>query len=505
MEEKLNSLKSALAEIFDLKAVTSLLGWDHQTYMPEGGARARSEQLSTLSRLAHEKFTSPGIGDLLADLESYQAGLDPDSDDFCLLRYIRHKYDKDTRIPNTWISEFTRTTALAQSVWVHAKSESNFSLFEPHLEQIVRLNQEYASFFQPYDHIYDPLLDDYEPGVKTADIKEIFNTLRKEQVSLIQQITGAAPVEEDFLHQGFDAQDQWKIGVDMITRLGFDWKRGRQDKSVHPFTSGFDIGDVRITTNINEHNIVSGLFGTIHECGHALYEQGIDLFLRRSPLGGGVSSGMHESQSRFWENLIGRSYAFWQFFYPGLQKMFNHQLAGVDLNTFYAGINAVKPSFIRIHADEATYNLHIMLRMELEIAMLNGSLAVKDLPQAWNDRMVDYLGITPPDDSMGVLQDVHWSSGSFGYFPAYALGNLAASQLWECLEKDNPLIYQDMAGGNFSSVLNWMREKIHRHGSKYLPQELLRNVTGTGFDPKPYVRYLKKKFSSIYRLVDESW
>ncbi len=500
MEESLIQLKAILGEIYDLNAAKSLLGWDHQTYMPKGGVKDRSEQIATLSRLVHEKTTSDEVGSLLEKLDGYGKQLNPDSNDACLLRQVRRIYDKEYRIPSAWITNFSKVITLGQSAWENAKRESDFCIFLPHLTEIILLRQEYASFFQPYRHIYDPQLDDFEPGMTTGEVQEIFHPLREIQVEIVQRIAESRQVENEFLYQSFDEQKQWKFGVDVITALGFDWDRGRQDRSVHPFTSGFGLGDVRITTRLDPNNLNTGLFGTLHECGHALYEQGIDPAIRRSPLATGISSAVHESQSRFWENIIGRSLPFWQYFYPTLQNTFQSQLGNVNLATFYNGINIVKPSFIRIQADEATYNLHIMLRLDLEIALLDGSLAVKDLPEAWNAKMKSYLGVVPPDDARGVLQDIHWSSGLIGYFPTYALGNLAASQLWEKMEGDIPTINEDIARGAFGSVLEWLREKIHQHGSKYPPTDLIQRVTGAGINSRPYLRYLKKKYAEIYQI-----
>ena len=298
----------------------------------------------------------------------------------------------------------------------------------------------------------------------------------------------------------YDVQKQWDFGVEVITKFGYDWKRGRQDKSAHPFTTNFGIDDVRITTRVFPNHLSSAIFSTMHESGHAMYEQGIDHALSRTPLAGGTSLAIHKSQSRMWENLVGRSLPFWEHFYPLLQKNFPEQLGKVSLDAFYKGINKVEPSLIRVEADEATYNLHIMLRLELEMAMMEGKLAVKDLPEAWNTGMQDYLGITPPDDAKGVLQDVHWSTGLMGYFSTYALGNLVSLQLWERILADIPDLYDQFRRGEFSALLGWLRKNIHRHGSKYEPQELIQRITGSKIDPNPYINYLQTKFGQIYEI-----
>jgi carboxypeptidase Taq len=383
---------------------------------------------------------------------------------------------------------------------VEARQKSDFSIFQPHLEKIVELRRRYAAFFPGVDHPYDALLDDFEPGMKTEDVKAIFTALRPQQVELIQAIAGRPQVDDSFLHQSFDEKKQWDFGVEVITKFGYDWKRGRQDKAAHPFTQSAGINDVRITTRVYPDFLNPALFGTMHECGHALYAFGSSPALDRTGLDGGASLAVHESQSRMWENLVGRSLPFWQHFYPRLQEVFPSQLSGVPLEKFYQGINKVQPSLIRVEADEATYNLHIMLRLEIEIAVIEGVLAVKDLPGVWNSRMQEYLGITPPNDAQGVLQDIHWSFGGFGYFSTYALGNLVSAQLWEKINQEIPNLSDQVRLGKFETLLGWLREKIHVSGRKFEPQELVQKVTGSRIDPAPYMRYLIKKYSEIYGL-----
>ena len=500
MESKLKQLKTLLGEVADLRAVSALLGWDQQTYMPPGGAEDRGNHLATIDQLAHVKFTSDEVGKLLDELEPWAAMLAPDSDDARLIKVTRREYDKNTKVPAEMVAEFAQITTSAYSVWQEAKAENNFAKFQPYLEKVVDWRRRYAALFAPYDHVYDPLLDDFEPGMKTAEVKAIFEVLRPQQVALIQAISKRPQVDDAFLHQPFDEKKQWDFGVEVITKFGYDWNRGRQDKTVHPFTSNFGINDVRITTRFIPDYFSSGLFSTTHETGHALYEQGIDQALGRTPLAAGASMALHESQSRMWENLVGRSRPFWEGFYPRLQEYFPAQLGNVSLDTFYKGINRVEPSLIRIEADEATYNLHIMLRLETEISLMEGRLEVKDLPEVWNTRMQEYLGLTPPDDAHGVLQDVHWSSGLMGYFSTYALGNLVSAQLWERINADIPDLREQIRRGEFSALLGWLREKIHRLGAKFEPQELVQRVTGSRIDPAPYVRYLTSKYSEIYGL-----
>jgi carboxypeptidase Taq len=499
MEAKIQQFKNILAEISDLIHASALLGWDQQTYMPPGGAEARGNQAALLERLAHERGTSPELGRLLEDLQPYAGSLDPDSDDARLVKVAARNYDKATRVPSSHIVEFAQVTTLAQQAWVEARRRSDFSIFQPHLERVVALRQEYASFFPDFTHPYDALLDDFEPGMKTADVKTIFEGLRPRQVELVKAIAAKTQVDDSFLHQPFDENRQWGFGEEVITRFGYDWKRGRQDKAAHPFTTQFGINDVRITTRVNSDFLNSMLFGSMHECGHALYGQGLAPELERTGLDWGASLAVHESQSRLWENLVGRSLPFWEYFYPRLQQVFP-QLADVPLQMFYKGINKVHPSLIRVEADEATYNLHIMLRLEIEIALLEGRVAVKDLPALWNAKMQEYLGLTPPDDATGVLQDIHWSQGSIGYFSTYALGNLISAQLWEKINHDIPDLADQFRDGKLEALLAWLREKIHRHGAKFEPQELVQKVTGSRIDPAAYVRYLTNKFGEIYNL-----
>jgi carboxypeptidase Taq len=500
MEEKIKLLKTRLGEISDLVAADALMGWDQQVNMASGAAEDRGEQLATLESLIHLKATSPEIGELLDQLEPEMKKLDDDQDDVRLVRIVRRDYNKRIKVPSEYVAEFARTAVVAQNIWEKAKKDSNFSIFKPHLEKLVTLRRQYADFFKPYVHIYDPLLDDFEPGLKTSEVQEIFDGLRSKQVALIKAIREKPQVESGFLKLNYPEKSQWDFGVDVISAFGYDWNRGRQDKSVHPFTTGFGLNDVRITTRVSENYLNPAMFGTMHECGHALYEQGIDQKYKRTPLATGASMAIHESQSRMWENLVGRSYAFWKHYYPQLLQIFSTQLGNVSLDTFYKGINIVESSFIRVEADEATYNLHIMLRLELEIAMLEGSLSVADLPAAWNSKMKEYLGIIPPNDAEGVLQDVHWSTGSFGYFPTYALGNLVSAQLWEVLRKDLPNLDSQIEKGKFEDFLHWLRKNVHQYGAKYEPQELVQKITGSKINPEPYLRYLQEKFGKIYQV-----
>ncbi len=499
MEQKLAKLKETIATLADLNGASALLGWDQQTYMPPGAAEMRGQQTATLNRLAHEIGTSPELGKLLDELRPYAETLDPDSDDARLIKFAIRDYERATRVPADFIVEQAQVVTLANQAWAEARAKSDFFIFRPHLEKVIELTHRYVGFFPPADHPYDILLDSFEPEMKTAEVKAIFEALRPQQVELIQAIAARPPVDDSFLHQPFDEQKQWDFGVEVITKFGYDWQRGRQDKSAHPFTGGPGVNDVRITTRVAPNFLNTMLFGTMHEAGHAMYDQGTGQNLVRTNLLGGASLAVHESQSRMWENLVGRSLPFWQHFYPRLQELFP-QLASVSLEAFYKGINKVQPSLIRVEADEATYNLHIMLRFEIELALIEGKLAVKDLPEFWNAKMQEYLGVTPSNDAQGVLQDIHWSWGLFGYFSTYALGNLISAQLWEKINRDIPDLEAQIRQGQFDALLGWLRTNIHVHGRKFMPQELVQRVVGSKIDPAPYMRYLRKKYGEIYAL-----
>ena len=498
MEEKLEKLKTILAELSDLGAASALMSWDQQVNMPPGGAEARGDQLSTLQKLIHQKGITPEVGQLIEDLSLAVEDLDPDSDEARLVKVAKRNYEQAIKVPPEFTAEFAKVTTAAFSAWAEARETDDFSKFQPYLEKIIDLAHRFVEYFAPYNHVYDPLLDQFEPGMKTADVKSIFDALRPPQVELIQAIVDRPQLDDLFLHQNFNEDKQWDFGVEVITKFGYDWQRGRQDKSAHPFTINFARDDVRITTRIDPEYLGSALFGTMHECGHGLYELGSAPRYERSPLAGGASLAIHESQSRMYENLIGRSLPFWEYFYPSLQTYFPAQLGDIELNTFYRGINKVEPSLIRVEADEATYNLHIMLRLELEFALMEGALDVKDLPDAWNTKIEEYLGVTPPNDALGVLQDVHWSGGMVGYFSTYALGNLISVQLWEQMQNDIPDLEEQIRKGKFAELLQWLVTNIHQHGKKYEPLELVKRVTGSPIDAAPYLRYLKAKYSEIY-------
>jgi carboxypeptidase Taq len=496
---KLEQLKERLAVVSDLNGAASLLGWDQQTYMPPGGAAARAEQLATLGRLAHEALISDEIGELLEGASAESKGSSSDSDESCLVRVVRRDYEKARKVPAALVAEIARATSLGMEVWVQARKDSNFGFFQPALQRILDLQRDLAQCLGFEESLYEALLDQYEPGMKKSELVRIFSELKVGLVPLVQSISERLDrVDDVVLRKNYPEAVQWKFSLEAARRLGYDFQRGRQDKSVHPFTTSFSVNDVRITTRVDEQFLPTALFGTLHECGHALYEQGVSQNLERSPLAGGASLGVHESQSRLWENLVGRSRGFWKFFLPRLKKAFTQNLQDVSLESFYRSINRVEPSLIRVEADEVTYNLHILLRFELESELVESRLALADLPEAWNAGMKALLGVVPQNDAEGVLQDVHWSNGLIGYFPTYSLGNLLSVQLFEKAQAAIPALAAQIENGDFAALLDWLRTNVHQHGRKFLPSQLIQLATGESLRAAPYLRYLREKYSEIY-------
>lgn len=500
MSDKFDQLTARLGTVRDLETAQAVLAWDQETYMPEGGAEARAHQLSTLSRLSHERLTDDRVGELLESLRSMQEARPYDSFEASLVRVTRRKYEKAVRLPSDLVAELSETTSRAKQAWKKARAEDTFSEFEPHLERIVELTIEKAEALGYEDERYDALLDEYEPEMKTARVRQTFSTLRDELVPIVDRISDASSPDADILHQSFDEDRQWDMGIGVLEDIGYDFDRGRQDRSTHPFTTTFSVDDVRITTRFNPQDLSTGLFGSLHEGGHALYEQGIDPSFDRTPLAEGASLGIHESQSRLWENMVGRSRSFWQHYLPQLADSFPEQLAGVALDTFYRAINTVSPSLIRVESDEVTYNLHIMVRFEIEQALINEDISAADVPGMWRALMDEYLDIRPDGYAEGSLQDIHWSLGAFGYFPTYALGNLMAGQLYEAITADIPDLHDRIAAGEFGELLAWLRENVHRHGKKFTAEELLERATESGLTADPWVAYIREKYSGIYNL-----
>ncbi len=490
-----DTLRTLIGEVMDLRHAADLIEWDERVCMPPGGQTVHGEMSAALRRLGHEKFTSAQVGDALEAARAAVAGLDQDSTDARMVAVVGRDYARATRVPADFVAEHAAAVSAAQHTWADARAASSFSSFAPHLEKIVELKRRYVAFFPPAEHPYDVLLDDYEPGMKTADVRRLLGALRERQVPIIKAIAGRPAPDAGFLSVSYAEGDIRRFAEDVGSAFGFDWTRGRQDKSVHPFATGIGASDVRITTRWVEGQPLALLFVTMHEAGHAMYEQGVAGEHQRTLLEGGASLGVHESQSRLWENMVGRSRAFWTHFFPKLQSACRPQLGSVSADAFYAAINRVQPTLIRVEADEATYNLHIMLRVELELALIEGSLRVADLPDAWNARMQEYLGLTPPDHARGVLQDIHWAAGLFGYFATYTIGNVIAAQIWARFGALNPSRDADIARGDFSALLAWLRAELHQHGRKFEPQELVQRITGSPVDPEPYLKYLETKYA----------
>ncbi len=498
---KFLELRQHLLEINDLDAAASLLYWDQATYMPAGGTAARSRQLATLQQIAHEKLIDGRITRLLDDLEPYQADLPYDSDEASLLRLTRRIHAQSTQVPASFMADLSRLRTQCYQHWAQAREENNFARVQADLEHMLDLSRAWSNFFPGSSHIADPLIDLSDHGFTTTTLRPLFTALRDHLVPVVTAILEQPLPDDSCLHRGFPEPGQWAFGIHVIQCLGYDLRRGRQDKTLHPFMTNFSIHDVRITTRIYEHDLSQGLFSTIHEMGHALYEQGNDPRFEGTPLAGGISSGVHESQSRLWENLVGRSHPFWTHFYPQLQATFPQQLGDVDLDTFYRAINKVTRSLIRTDADEVTYNLHALIRFDLELDLLEGNLAVRDLPAAWNARYAADLGVIPNSDNEGVLQDVHWYTGQIGgMFQGYILGNLMSAQFWEALVAENPEIHSQWAQGDFGPLHHWLRSNIYRHGRKYTAGELMERVTGKPLSIAPLMRHIHQKYGQLYNL-----
>jgi carboxypeptidase Taq len=501
MHPKLQELKNRLTGINDIRSAIALLSWDQMTLMPPGAAEARGRQLSTLERLSHEMFVSPEIGKLLDELRPVLQQLPPDSPEAALIKVTSRDYEKAVKVPSAFAAELSAHTSRTYEAWARARAENSFRIVEPLLEKTLDLSRQMANFFPGYQHIADPLIDQLDEGMTVAIIRPLFNKLRNELIPLLEAITSEPKLDDSCLRNNFPEQDQLRFGLEVSRSLGYDFNRGRQDKSPHPFTTSFSISDVRITTRIKKNYLGEALFSTVHETGHALYEQGINPEFEATSLAGGAAMSVHESQSRLWENLVGRSLHFWLYFYPKLQSVFPDQLKQVTLETFYKAINKVERSLIRTDADEVSYNLHVMLRFGLETEMLEGKLAVRDLPEAWNERYRADLGVLPPSDSMGVLQDMHWYSGTIGgYFQSYTLGNILSAQFFDAAIRNNPKIPSEIAAGNFSSLHQWLKEHIYQYGRQYSATEIIERATGGPLGIQPYIKYLRTKYGELYKL-----
>ncbi|MBS1868190.1 MAG: carboxypeptidase M32 [Actinobacteria bacterium] len=496
MSDALTELHVRLAEISDLNAAGGLLGWDQQTMMPVRAAESRAEQLGTLGKLVHERFTDDAIGRLLDAAKPA-----PGSSDAALVRVTRRDWKKARRVPSELAAELARAGALGHQAWVEARERADFGAFLPSLRRNVELKLRYVECFDGYDDPYDVLLDDYEEGMTSAEVDALFTELRAGLVPLIAAIAERADaVDASVLHGDFPVEGQRALVRRVVERLGWSADGWRLDDAAHPFATSFGPGDVRLTTRYDPAYVGMALYGAIHEFGHGLYESQVDPALARTPLGEGVSLGVHESQSRLWENVVARGRPFAGWLHGQLREVFPERFGAVGEEAFYRAVNKVQPSLIRVEADEATYGLHIILRFELERAMIAGTVALEDLPEAWNARMRQYLGVEVPNDAVGVLQDVHWSGGDIGYFATYALGNLIAAQLWERARADLPDLDSALAAGDGNALRGWLGEHVHRFGRTYPPRELVLRATGSAIRVEPFLAYLNAKLRPIYGL-----
>jgi carboxypeptidase Taq len=500
-QKKLTELKAILAEVNDLSNAAAVLGWDQATYMPSGGAPARGRQMATLAKVSQEKFIDKKVGKLLDGLAKYEETLPYDSDDASLIRVTRRDYERATKIPPAFLAEFNVHGAETYQLWTEARPANDFARVRPNLERTLDLSRQLADFFPGYEHIADPLIDFADYGMKASSVRALFAELRAELVPIVKAITSQPPADDSCLRKRYPEADQSAFGAEVVKQLGYDFNRGRIDKTHHPFMTSFSIGDVRITTRTKEDFLGELLFSNIHEAGHAMYEQGNDPAHEGLPLAGGTSAGVHESQSRLWENVVGRSRGFWEYFFPKLQAKFPEQLRGVSLDEFYRAINKVEKSLIRTDADEVTYNLHVMLRLDFEMQLLEGTLSIRDLPEAWHERFEHDLGVVPPDDKDGVLQDVHWYGGTIGgSFQGYTLGNVMSALFYSQALKAHPEIPAEMKQGKFDTLHTWLVENIYRHGRKFTAPELVKRVTGADLTIQPYIHYLKTKYGELYTL-----
>jgi carboxypeptidase Taq len=501
MNPKLEQYVKKMSRASDLSRAAAVLMWDQETHMPSAGAQSRADQVATLMQMSHEFATADDVGVLLEDLATDLPGMDPDSDDAAIVRVGQRDFDRKRRVPATLIAELSHASTLGKMAWQKARADNNFAHFAPFLKQLVDLRIHWCECFAPYENRYDPLLDYFEPGLDARQIDEIFAGLKPELVKLVAEISSKAEmVDASVLEKPLDEGRQIDFSRQVTDWLGYDYTRGRLDLSAHPFTTTFSTDDVRITTRVMAHNPLKALMSSIHEAGHAMHSQNTTTAFYRTGIDVGPMMVIGESQSRFYENVIGRSRAFWRFLYPHFKRAFAPHFDEVEVGDLYRAVNQVKPGLIRVEADEVTYGLHIILRFELENDMVNERVKIDDLPREWNDRMESYLGVRPKTDSEGVLQDIHWSRGNYGYFPDYQLGSMFAVQLWDQMLKEVPTVNADVEAGRFDVIRSWLTDKVMKHGRKYTITELAPRVTGSPLQWQPYVDFIKTKFGEIYGL-----
>ena len=490
MEAALAELKERLGKLTDVRRAGAVLAWDMTVFMPPGGGPTRAQQLATIEGISHELATDERLGELYDELLPHVDSLPGDADDASLIRITHRDYARAQRVPTDLATEIAETAANAYEVWVKAREESDFASFRPWLERIVELRQRYVECFAPYDDAYDVLLEDYEPGMRTSEIREVFSVLTPELGSLVAEY--ATEAVDEFMHGPFPVPGQEKLSRELAEAFGVTWDQFRLDTTVHPFEITFGLGDIRLTSRYDESDINS-LFTAMHETGHGIYEWGVSKTLDRTPLCTGASSTLHESQSRLWENIVGRSLPFWRWFFPRVRETFPERLGAVSVEEFHRAVNRVRRSFVRVDSDETSYGLHLILRFELEQELIEGRLAVADLPDAWNTRFEELMGVRPPDDAHGVLQDSHWAGSSFGYFPTYLLGSVLSVQIWEQARAAIPDLEEQIGRGEFVELHAWLRHNVYRWGRKLMPAELIQRVVGGPIDPQPYLAYLREK------------
>ncbi len=494
-------LLEQIYEIHDIDKAMGVLSWDREVSMPAPGNEARTKQLSTLRKISHTKFTSDEMGILIDSAAGELKDADYDSNEASLIRYLKKSYADARMLPSEFVTRMVDVAGKALFVWKEARANDDYPSFQPWLEQAIELNQEMAEFYGYEDEPYDALLDKFEAQATTAEVRSLFKSAAEDIVPLRRAIEEhGRKIDDSILHQEFEINKQKELARYLAKQVGYDFSRGHLGTATHPFATSFSRDDVRITTRWYPDFLNPSLFGTLHESGHALYEQGTAAGLARTPLARGTSSGIHESQSRMIENIVGRSKLFWNAHFHKVQELFPVQLGNVNVDDFYLAVNKVQPSYIRVEADELTYNLHIILRFELEQAMLNGDLTAAQLPEAWNNKMEELLGIVPPSDREGCLQDIHWSSISFGYFPTYALGNLYAAQLYKSAVEQDPKISEDLSRGSVQALLSWLVENVHQHGRKFTPGEIVQRATGKPLGHGDFIAYVTEKFTQIYNL-----
>jgi carboxypeptidase Taq len=498
-ENRFDELLRRLGVIDDLVRAGTLLGWDEETKMPPAGAESRAEQRATVEAVTHEHRVDPALGELLEGLRPFEEAHDPDSFEAGVIRVARRDYEKAIRVPPELQAALERAGSLGYRAWLRARADNDYSIILPHFESNLELRRRYVDCFDYDGDPYDVVLDDYEPGMKTAEVEVIFDRLKERLVPMIRAVAEREPIDDSCLHGSFPRAAQHRVSTAILQTWGMDDQAWRLDYTVHPFEVSMAINDIRLTTRFDEDNI-HGILSCLHEFGHGLYERQIEPAYFRTSLADGVSSAIHESQSRMWENLVGRRLSTWRYFYPTLQRELPAFL-DVPLETFHRALNKVQPTLRRVDADEVTYCLHVILRFEIERDLLDGRLLPRDLPEAFDAKMREYLGLQPPDLASGVLQDVHWSDMSLGYFPTYALGNVVSVQLWERAEADLGDFDEQFERGEFAALAEWLREHVHRFGRMYEPQELLRRAVGSTMDPEPYLGYLQRELEELFGAV----